>query len=58
LIKASQLQTFLKGVPMGASKERPGYIQVFTKSIRTRNGKVIYASSYGLKAFCIWVKPK
>lgn len=28
---------------------------IFRKSIRTRNGRIIYASNYGLKAFKIAV---
>lgn len=34
----------------------PGYRLVFSKSIRTRSGKVIYAWQYGLAAFAFWVK--
>lgn len=39
-----------------SNKTRVGYVLIFRKSIRTRNGKIIYASSYGLNAFPIWVK--
>jgi hypothetical protein len=35
---------------------RPGYRLVFTKWITLRNGRRLYASSYGLTAFAIWVK--
>ncbi len=38
------------------SVERKGFHQVFTKTIRLRGGKMLYAANYGLKAFCIWVK--
>ena len=31
---------------------------VYTTHITLRNGRVIYASSYGKRAFRIWVKPK
>jgi hypothetical protein len=34
---------------------RPGYKLIFVKWI-TRGGKRIYASSYGLQAFAIWVR--
>jgi len=39
-------------------KSKDGLVQIFTKKIKLRNGKVIYASQYGLNAFYIWVKPK
>ncbi len=31
---------------------------IFTASITLKNGKKIYASQYGLKAFCIPIKTK
>jgi len=31
---------------------------VYTKRIRLRGGRVIYAASYGLEAFCIKVRRK
>ncbi len=34
------------------------YEEVFTAYITLKNGKRLYASSYGLKAFCIRVKRK
>lgn len=37
-------------------KERPGYKLIFVKWITTKNGRRIYASSYGKQAFAIWVK--
>ncbi len=40
---------------MGEDK-RDGYRLVYTKYITLRNGKRIYATQYGLKAFAIWVK--
>lgn len=33
-----------------------GYKVVYTTRIRLRNGKIIFASSYGLKAFRIIVR--
>ena len=35
---------------------RPGYKLIFRPYIRFKNGKVIYARNYGLRAFPIWVK--
>ena len=40
---------------MGAQR-RAGRRLIFTSSITLKNGKKIYASQYGLKAFAIWVK--
>jgi len=37
-------------------RSRPGYHVIFVAYITTRNGKRIYASAYGLRAFAIWVK--
>ena len=34
----------------------PGYELVFTRTIRLRNGRILVAERYGLKAFAIWVK--
>ncbi len=31
---------------------------VYTPVIRLRNGRVLYASAYGLKAFCLRIKRK
>ena len=41
---------------MANDEERPGYHRIFRTKIKLRNGKIIYASSYGLRAFIIWVK--
>jgi len=38
-----------------AASTPPGKREIFVASIRTRNGKRIFASSYGLKAFRILV---
>ena len=38
------------------SKERPGLKAIFRKSRQLKNGRIIYAKDYGLKAFVIWVK--
>jgi len=35
---------------------RPGYHLIFRPVIRLRNGRVLYAQSYGLAAFPIWVR--
>lgn len=40
-----------------SSKNNDGLVEVYTAYITLRNGKRIYASSYGLKAFCILVNP-
>ena len=37
-------------------RPRPGYKLVFTRTIRLKNGRVLIADHYGLKAFRIWVK--
>lgn len=37
-------------------KDRPGHHLIFVASLRTRSGKKIYASAYGLRGFPIWVK--
>lgn len=34
----------------------PGYRLVFSKTIRLRNGRVLFAEAYGLKAFAFWVR--
>jgi hypothetical protein len=34
----------------------PGYRLVFTRTIRLRNGRVLYAHHYGIEAFAFWVK--
>jgi hypothetical protein len=34
-----------------------GRIPIYTAYITLKDGRRIYASSKGLKAFCIWVKP-
>ena len=41
---------------MADPNTRPGYRLIFVKWITTRSGKRIYASSYGLQAFAIWVR--
>lgn len=40
--------------------DRPAddYVVIFTKRIRLRNGRILFAESYGLEAFCIKVKRK
>jgi hypothetical protein len=35
-----------------------GWHLVFTKTIRLRNGRVLYAEHYGLKCFAFWAKSK
>jgi hypothetical protein len=35
---------------------RPGYRLIFRPFITLKNGKRIYASQYGIKAFALWVK--
>jgi hypothetical protein len=43
-----------------ASDETPradGKVPQFTAYITLKTGKRVYASSLGLKAFCIWVDP-
>lgn len=45
-----------------AFKKRPqrppgdGWRQVFSKTIRLKNGRILKAEDYGLTAFCFWVK--
>lgn len=41
-------------------KPRPGpeYHLVFSKTIRLRNGRVLVAEHYGLRAFAFWVKSR
>ena len=34
----------------------PGYELIFSKTIRLRNGRILRAADYGLKAFAFWVK--
>lgn len=41
---------------MATNEERPGYHRIFRTKIKNRNGKTIYAHSYGLKAFIFWVR--
>lgn len=36
----------------------PDHSLVFTRIIRLRNGRVLYASDYGLKCFAFWAKPR
>ena len=38
------------------SKEHLGLKPIFRKSRRLKNGRILYAKDYGLKAFVIWVK--
>ena len=35
---------------------RPGYRLICRPFITLKNGKRIYAASYGKQAFCFWVK--
>ncbi len=35
---------------------RPGYKLIFVAYVTTKSGKRIYASSYGLQGFAIWVR--
>lgn len=35
---------------------KPGYKLIFTAFITLKNGKKVFASSRGLKAFAIWVR--
>lgn len=37
-------------------EKRPGSHLIYTAYITLKNGKRIYASKYGKKAFAIWVK--
>ena len=39
-------------------KLEDGYEYIYTKTIRTKNGKVLHASAYGLTAFRIKVKKR
>jgi hypothetical protein len=41
---------------MAAYEERPGYRLIFRAFITLKNGKVLYASQVGKRAFPIWVK--
>ena len=38
------------------AERKDGKVQIFVAFITLKNGKRIYASSYGKKAFPIWVK--
>jgi hypothetical protein len=40
----------------GETVHQPG--TVFAKSITLKNGRVIYAENYGLRAFCFRPRPK
>lgn len=41
------------------NENSPGYVLVFTKTIRNKKtGKIIYAHEHGINAFAIWVKEK
>ena len=40
------------------SSKKDDLERIYTAYITLRNGKRIYASQYGLKAFCILVKSK
>ncbi|MDP4194848.1 MAG: hypothetical protein Q8940_07355 [Bacteroidota bacterium] len=41
------------------NENRPGYVLVFTKTIRNKyTGKITHAHEHGLNAFAIWVKEK
>jgi hypothetical protein len=42
--------------PMGQKPAPAGYHYVYTAYITLKNGRRIYASSYGLKAFAILVR--
>ena len=46
--------------PFGKPGKKPEgeYVVVFTKYITLRNGRRLYASNYGLKAFAIRVRKK
>ena len=51
------LSTTGKGIYMPKTEDsRPGYHVIYVAYITTRNGKRLYARSYGLRAFAIWVK--
>jgi hypothetical protein len=41
---------------MEKTPKKYGYHEVYTRTIRTRNGRILHARDYGLKAFRIWVK--
>lgn len=41
-----------------AKKAKDDVVKVFSKYITLKNGKRIYASQYGLEAFCFEVKKK
>jgi len=43
---------------MSNKKKNDDLVEIFTPVIRLRNGKVLYASNYGLKAFRFWGKPR
>lgn len=38
--------------------QKPGERLVFTKTIRLKNGRILYAQDYGLSAFSFWAKPR
>ncbi len=39
-----------------AKEDRPGYRLIFRPYRKTKDGRIIWASWYGKKAFPIWVK--
>ncbi|MGD9693508.1 MAG: hypothetical protein AB7G17_08205 [Phycisphaerales bacterium] len=39
-------------------KPGPEYELVYAAFVRLRNGRVLYARDYGLKAFVFWAKPR
>lgn len=41
---------------MATSEERPGYKLIFRAYITLKDGRVLYASQVGKRAFPIWVK--
>lgn len=41
-----------------AKQNADEYVEIFARSVKLRNGKRIYASQYGLKAFHFFVKRK
>lgn len=42
--------------PHGTDENRPGYKLIFRPYRKDKDGKVIWAKAYGLKAWPIWVK--
>jgi len=41
---------------MASREKRPGYHLIFRRYRKLRNGKVLDAYDYGMKAWPIWVK--